>query len=66
MQLQLAQMVEKLAELSPDHLIEVDDFIDFLRLRDRDRFLRRSLAQASEEAFNAIWDNDDDAIYDDL
>lgn len=66
MQSQLQQMVEKLEQLSPDRLVEVEDFIDFLQQRDTDRLLRRGFAQASESAFRAVWDNDDDAIYDSL
>jgi hypothetical protein len=64
MQPQLEQIQEKLGHLAPDRLAEVEDFIDFLQQRDHDKLLRTSYAQASEEVFNKIWDNDDDAIYD--
>jgi hypothetical protein len=66
MQPQLEQMTEKLEDLSPERLAEVEDFIDFLRQRDRDRLLRREYAHASEAAFAKVWDNDEDAIYDNL
>ena len=66
MQPQLEQIQEKLADLAPDRLAEVEDFIDFLQQRDHDKLLRTSYAQASEEVFNKVWDNDDDAIYDNL
>lgn len=66
MQAQLKQMMEKLEHLSPNHLAEVEDFIDFIQQRDRDRLLRQNYARASEAAFAKVWDNDEDAIYDQL
>ena len=66
MQPQLEQIQEKLAYLAPDRLAEVEDFIDFLQQRDQDKQLRAHYAHASEEVFNKVWDNDDDAIYDKL
>lgn len=63
---QLHHVVEKLAHLSPERLSEVEDFIDFLQLRDQDRRLQRDFARASESAFAKAWDNDDDAVYDTL
>ena len=66
MQPQLEQMIEKLEHLSPDRLAEVEDFIDFIQQRDRDKILRQDYARASEAAFARVWDNDEDAIYDRL
>ena len=66
MQPQVQHMLEKLEHLSPDHLAEVEDFIDFLQQRDQDKRLRRDFARASEAAFAKVWDNDEDAIYDQL
>jgi len=66
MQPQVQHMVEKLEHLSPDRLAEVEDFIDFLQQRDQDKRLRQDYARASEAAFAKAWDNDDDAIYDQL
>ncbi len=66
MQPQVQQMLEKLERLSPERLAEIEDFIDFLNQRDQDKRLRQDYAQASEEAFSKVWDNDDDAIYDSL
>ena len=63
---QLRHVVEKLEHLSPERLSEVEDFIDFLHLRDQDRRLQQDLARASESAFAKAWDNDDDAVYDTL
>lgn len=66
MQPQVEHMLEKLEHLSPDRLAEVEDFIDFLQQRDQDKRLRQDFTQASEDAFNKVWANDDDAIYDSL
>lgn len=66
MQRQLEQVQQKLEHLAPERLAEVEDFIDFLRKRDQDRRLRRDYAQASEAAFAKAWDNDEDAVYDEL
>lgn len=66
MQPQVKQVIEKLEHLSPGRLAEVADFIDFIQQRDQDKRLRQDYAQASEASFNKVWDNDDDAIYDDL
>lgn len=63
MQVQVQHMLEKLEHLSPERLAEVDDFIDFLQQRDQERLLSRDFAQASNDAFAKVWDNEDDAIY---
>ncbi len=56
----------KLQTLPPDKLIEVEDFVDFLRVRDEDRHLVTAATRLSEATFAAIWDNPDDAAYDQL
>ncbi len=66
MQTKVENMVKKLDHMSPERLTEIDDFIDFIRLRDRDIRLHKDFAQASESAFAKVWDNDDDAVYDSL
>ena len=63
---QLDQVMQKLSHLSPEKLNEVDNFIDFIQERDHDRRLRQATMKASEEAFSKVWDNDEDAAYDDL
>ena len=63
---QLEQIQEKLGYLTPDKLAEVEDFIDFLQQRTQDTQLTTNYSQASEESFKKVWDNEDDAIYDNL
>ena len=47
-------------------MAEVEDFVDFLRLRDEDRLVSLAATKLSEEAFRQVWDNPDDAEYDRL
>ncbi len=64
--LQEQPLIQKLRELPPERLAAVEDFVDFLRLRDDDRRLTQAAARLSEASFQKIWDNDEDAVYDDL
>jgi hypothetical protein len=45
---------------------EVEDFVDFLAARERERALTRQAAEASVPAFQAVWDNPEDDVYDAL
>ncbi len=68
MDTQVQQIVRKLALLSPERLAEAEDFIDFLRQRQSksEDALAHDFTCASEKAFSDVWDNEEDAIYDDL
>lgn len=57
-------LIEKINALPAHRVAEVEDFVDFIRLRDHDRALVRSAAEASAPAFAAVWDNPKDAAYD--
>jgi hypothetical protein len=59
-------IIEKIRALPPERVAEVEDFVDFLRMRGDDRRLTRAATKLSEEAFQKIWDNPDDAEYDQL
>ena len=59
-------LIAKLRTLSPERLAEVEDFVDFLRHREEDRLLSRAATKLSEEAFQKVWENSDDADYDQL
>lgn len=65
-QTQVTQIVEKLQRLSPERIVEVEDFIDFLKQRDDDRYLTQAAMAASEASFQRVWDNPEDADYDKL
>jgi hypothetical protein len=57
-------LIEKIKQLAPQRLAEVEDFVDFLRARDDEQRLTHAAAKASEGSFAAVWDNDEDAAYD--
>jgi hypothetical protein len=59
-------LMEKIITLPPEKVAEVEDFVDFLRLRLEDRRLTQAAMKLSEEAFQMVWDNQDDAVYDKL
>ena len=57
-------LIEKIKQLPPQRLAEVEDFVDFLRAREGERCLARTAAKASEAIFAVVWNNDEDAAYD--
>jgi hypothetical protein len=59
-------LFDKINALPIDRIAEVEDFVDFLRLRDQDRMLSRAASAASAPAFAVVWDNPEDDVYDDL
>jgi hypothetical protein len=60
------QLIEKLEALPPERIAEVEDFIDFLKSRSTDRRLTQAASQTAEPSFGRVWDNPDDAVYDQL
>lgn len=59
-------LLEKLKALPPERVAEVEDFVDFLRMRGETRQLTHAASRAAEPAFQKVWDNSDDAAYDRL
>lgn len=57
-------LIEKLRQLPPQRLAEVEDFVDFLRTREGESRLTQAAAKASEASFAAVWHNDEDDAYD--
>jgi hypothetical protein len=57
-------LIEKIEALPAERISEVEDFVDFIRLREQERALTRAAAAASAPAFAAIWSNPDDDAYD--
>lgn len=60
------KLLEKIKRLPPEKAAEVEDFIDFLSQRESHRELARAASRISEDAFQKVWDNEDDADYDRL
>ena len=59
-------LIDKIRSLPPEKVAEVEDFVDFLKMRDEDRVVTHAAMRLSEEAFRQVWDNPDDAEYDRL
>ena len=59
-------LIEKIRSLPPEKLAEVEDFVDFLKMRDEDRLVTLAATKLSEDSFRQVWDNPDDAEYDRL
>lgn len=65
MSIQQETLIEKIKHLPPEQIAEVEDFVDFISQRN-DRLLVRAAAKLSEAALNEVWDNPEDAAYDNL
>lgn len=59
-------LTEKIQSLNADQIAEVEDFVEFVRLRGQERSLTRAAAAVSGPAFETIWNNPEDAAYDAL
>ncbi len=59
-------LMEKIRSLPPDKITVVEDFIDFLLTRSEESLLLYTATKLSEKAFAKIWDNPEDAEYDEL
>jgi len=56
----------QLAQLPPERLEEVVDFVDFIATREQERRLVRAAQVVSESALATLWINETDAAYDRL
>ena len=59
-------LLEKIAALPAERIAEIEDFVDFIRLREEERALTRAAAATSAPSFAAIWSNPEDDVYDAL
>jgi hypothetical protein len=59
-------LIDKIRSLPPDKVAEVEDFVDFLTMRDEDRLVTHAATKLSEDSFRQVWDNPEDAEYDRL
>ncbi len=57
-------LIDKISQLPPQRLAEVEDFVDFLRSREDEQGLTQAAAKMAEASFAAVWNNDGDAAYD--
>lgn len=59
----LQVLLERLKQLPPERVAQVEDFVDFLRTRGDAQHLTHAAASAAEPAFQKVWDNSDDTAY---
>jgi hypothetical protein len=59
-------LMAKIKGLPAERIAEIEDFVDFIRLREQERALTRAAAAASQPAFAAVWNNLEDDVYDAL
>ncbi len=59
-------LIEKIEALPAERIAEIEDFVDFIRLREAERALTRPATAASAPSFAAVWSNPEDDIYDAL
>lgn len=65
MQTQTDILVDKIRQLPSSKIAEVEDFVDFLAEREELKLVRAA-TKLSEDAFANVWENDEDAVYDEL
>jgi hypothetical protein len=61
--MQTEGLVKKIKRLPSNRIAEVEDFVDFLAERE-DRILVRVATKLSENAFEEVWNNEEDSVYD--
>jgi hypothetical protein len=59
-------LTETIQTLSAEQIAEVEDFVEFIRLRGQERGLTRTASAVSAPTFEAVWNNPEDAAYDAL
>jgi hypothetical protein len=57
-------LIDKIRQLPPQRLAEVEDFVDFLCSREEGQRLTQAATRMAEASFSAVWNNDEDAAYD--
>ena len=60
------QLFNKIQRLPPEKVAVVDDFVDFLESRGKENSLIKAVEKLSEQSFQKVWDNQEDAEYDNL
>ncbi len=59
-------LMDKLKQLPPERIAEVEDFVDCLRDRQGERALECAAMRVAVPAFEMVWNYDDDGDYDRL
>jgi hypothetical protein len=61
-----AKLIKKIKALPENRLGEVENFVDSIQTHLTSRGVTMDYAQASLTAFQGVWDNESDAVYDSL
>jgi hypothetical protein len=66
-----AALIHKIGALPTERIAEVEDFVDFIAMKDStmkdgERALTRAATATSAPAFAAVWNNPEDDVYDAL
>jgi hypothetical protein len=61
-----ALLIQKINVLPQEHLGAVERFVDSIQHTGEERDRGHAFAVASSASFAAVWDNDADAVYDDI
>lgn len=59
-------LIHKISALPRERQAEVEDFVDFIAMKDGERALTRAATATSAPAFAAVWNNPEDDVYDAL
>ena len=59
-------LIHKIAALPRERIAEVEDFVDFIALKDGERALTRAASATSAPALASVWSNPEDDVYDAL
>ncbi len=59
-------LFDKIYMLPPEKVEVVEEFVEFLRLRSEDTGLVKWAGRLSNQSFEKVWDNPEDADYDTL
>lgn len=57
-------LIDKIKQLPPQCLAELEDFVYFLRTREDGQRHTQAAAKVAEASLAAVWKNDEDAAYD--
>jgi uncharacterized membrane protein len=61
-----SNLTEKIQSLTDEQIVEVEDFVEFVRLHRGEPSFTHVASTISAPAFEAVWDNPEDAAYDAL
>jgi hypothetical protein len=60
------ELLNKISSLPPEKVAIVEDFVEFLRQRDERTSLVTAAGKLSQKSFQQVWNNPEDAEYDNL